>query len=111
MNEKVVPMKGDIIPPETEQTMAPWHAKGFLDEARGLLDERGVEYDTSDGERSMLRAVTAFNALTGKGLTEHEGWLFMTTLKLARCAQNKYHRDSHVDAAAYAALAGESAAR
>lgn len=82
----------------------------FLLEALATIDQRAQQRDTV-AERSMARTVSAFNGLTGRDLTEEEGWLFMATLKLARASGGRtYRRDDYVDAAAYIALLGERAA-
>jgi len=52
-----------------------------------------------------------FNTLTGVGLTDEQGWLFMVCLKMVRAQQGRYRADSYEDGAAYFALAGESAAQ
>jgi hypothetical protein len=90
---------------------APENTPGsLLLEALATIDQRAQQRDTV-AERSMARTVAAFNGLTGRDLTEEEGWLFMATLKLARAAGGRtYHRDDYVDAAAYVALLGERAA-
>jgi hypothetical protein len=81
----------------------------FLERAADLMLERGKEYDSPEGERSMAATVAAFNVLTGNILSEHEGWLFMLLLKLARQAQTPHwHQDSSEDAIAYAALMAEA---
>lgn len=74
------------------------------------IDERAAVRDLPEGERSMARAVAAFNALTGAELTETQGWLFMAVVKAARATAGCEHPDDWTDLAAYAALAGESAA-
>lgn len=89
-------------------------ADGFLLEAADAIDHRAAERDTPEGERSMARATAMFNAWRGPrhgdgALTEHEGWVFMACLKLARPAGGDYRRDDYVDGAAYIALAGECA--
>lgn len=86
-------------------------APNLLDAAAKHMRDRAAAYDKPDGERAMLRTVTAFNALTGSAMTEREGWVFMLALKLARFYQNPSvpHQDSIEDAIAYAALWGESA--
>ena len=73
------------------------------------ISARGKERDQPTGERSMLRTVEAFNALTGASLTEREGWLFMVILKAARSCQGRHNLDDYVDGAAYFMLAGECA--
>ena len=80
----------------------------FLHEAAEVMKERGREYD-AEKERSMSAAVAAFNAITGRALTEAEGRGFMLLLKLVRQRNAKFrHRDSALDAVAYAALMAES---
>ena len=81
----------------------------FLERAADLMLERGQEYDSDEGERSMMQTVAAFNVITGNILSEQEGWLFMLLLKLVRQHQSdEWHRDSSEDAIAYAALMAES---
>lgn len=68
----------------------------------------------------MARAVAMFNelvgssgdaALLGPGMSELDGWRFMVCLKLARSINGKFNADDYDDMAAYAALAGECAAK
>lgn len=81
----------------------------FLERAADLMLERGQEYDSETGERSMAQTVAAFNVITGNILSEQEGWLFMLLLKLVRQHQSdEWHQDSSEDAIAYAALMAES---
>lgn len=81
----------------------------FLERAADLMLERGQEYDSPDGERSMKATVAAFNVITGNILSEQEGWLFMLILKLTRQHQCEgWHQDSSEDAIAYAALMAEA---
>jgi hypothetical protein len=81
----------------------------FLTAATSLMDARGKEYDSPEGERSMGKAVTALNALTGRDLSEAEGWLLMSLIKRARqYATPKYHADSAEDGVAYASLEAEA---
>jgi hypothetical protein len=73
------------------------------------MDDRATTYDSSEGERSMEKTVTAFNVITGNSLTEAEGWLLMLLLKTVRNNQRgEPHQDSLEDAVAYAALYAES---
>jgi len=84
-------------------------AHEFLGKAQALMEERGKQYDAQDGERSMWRTVEAFNAITGRNLTEAEGWLLLQILKDVRQWQNtSYHADSAEDCVAYAALKAEA---
>lgn len=85
-------------------------ASDICQQAIETMKERGKTYDKPNGdERSILKTVTAFNALTGHELTEEQGWQFMTILKLARSQQGEYKADNYLDGTAYFALAGECA--
>lgn len=86
-------------------------AAGILRTAAEVIEQRGQLRDKPDGERSMARAVAAFNALTGKNLSELEGWLFMSVLKMARATAGKPHLDDWTDLAGYAALGAECVER
>lgn len=84
-------------------------AESFLHEAADLMAERGKQYDQPGGERSMGKAVAALNAITGRDLTEAEGWLLMSLVKRVRQHSGAgYHKDSAEDAVAYAALEAEA---
>ncbi|ASN67968.1 hypothetical protein 9F7_86 [uncultured Caudovirales phage] len=84
----------------------------FLQAAIDVQAERGKQYDAPDGTRSMVKTVQAFNAITGRDLTEAEGWLLMQIVKDVRQWQNpdKYHEDSALDGVAYASLKAEALA-
>jgi hypothetical protein len=86
----------------------------FLDEAKRIQEERGAIYDStgSTKERSMGKTVTAFNAITGKDLTEAEGWLLLQLLKDARQWANPtvFHLDSATDGVSYSSLKAEALA-
>lgn len=86
-------------------------AGSILNTAANHLQERASTYDQLQGERSIHKTVTMFNILTGAGLTDEQGWLFMTCLKMVRAQQGRYRADSYEDGAAYFALAGESASK
>jgi len=87
-------------------------AAEMLGRAAALLHERGQSYDKPQGERSMARTVSAFNAITGRDLTEAEGWLFMQQLKQVRLfTRSGYHADSAEVNIAYAALMAEAKER
>lgn len=90
----------------------PESAVEFLNQASSLLTERGKQYDQEGGERSMGKTVSAFNAITGKDLSEPEGWLLLQILKDVRQWQHPgFHRDSAEDSVAYSALKSEALAR
>ena len=87
------------------------NAQEFLLNGLEIMDQRGKTYDSDSGERSMGKTVEAFNAITGVGLTEAEGWLLLEILKNVRQWTNKgYHHDSAVDGVAYSALKAEALA-
>ena len=86
-------------------------AGNILQTAAKHMEDRAATYDQQGGERSIHKTVTMFNILTGAGLTDEQGWLFMTCLKMVRAQQGRYRADSYEDGAAYFALAGESAAQ
>ena len=85
-------------------------ASEFLNKAAELMKQRGQQYDKQEGERSMGKAVAAFNLITGQSLSEAEGWLLLQILKDVRQWQvpDGYHADSAEDCVAYAALKAEA---
>lgn len=84
-------------------------ALGAMKEAADTIGQRGKDYDKPEGERSMAATIAAFNAIVGSGLKESDGWLFMLILKQVRQYQTPgFHKDSAIDAIAYAALLAES---
>ena len=84
-------------------------APDLLNKAAAIMEERGKQYDKPEGERSMAATVAAFNNITGHQLSEADGWLMMTILKLVRLKQRPgFHQDSAEDAVAYAALLAEA---
>ena len=94
-------------PPTTDNT-----APGFLRRAAEIMEERGKQYDQPGGERSMGKAVQAFNAITGQEITEAMGWLLMECIKNVRQWQRpSFHQDSADDGVAYSALKAEALAR
>ncbi len=84
-------------------------ADKILGEATKTIAQRGVDYDSRGGERSMAHAVKIFNTITSQSMTEAQGWIFMLALKQARMMQGKPKLDTYVDLSAYAALLGECA--
>lgn len=87
----------------------PSAAPALLDQAAKHMRDRAATYDKPEGERSMGKTVQAFNAITGRDLAEHEGWLLMALLKMVRSETSKEpHQDSVEDLIAYGALYGEA---
>lgn len=90
---------------------APTTAPDFLQSALNTLTQRGKDYDKPEGERSAAAVAVAFNAITGKDLTDAEVYLVLQLVKDVRqwqCAD--YHADSALDCVAYAALKAEALA-
>lgn len=102
----------DTPEPELHQPEPGWvkpKAPELLGRAAALMHERGKTYDQPEGERSMGKAVEAFNTITGRNLRESEGWLFMSLLKLVRSeTRSEPHQDSLEDNIAYSALYAEA---
>ncbi|WP_236166360.1 hypothetical protein [Pseudomonas juntendi] len=90
----------------------PKNSTYFLQAAIDVQAGRGKQYDAPGGERSMGRTVQAFNAITGRDLTEAEGWLLLQVLKDVRQWQNpdNFHEDSALDGVAYSSLKAEALA-
>lgn len=86
-------------------------APDFLTDAIKQMKDRAAQRDAPQGERSMATTVATFNALTGKNLSEKEGWEFMVCLKLVRGRQGSFRMDDYVDAAAFASLLGECSSK
>jgi hypothetical protein len=84
-------------------------ANQLLNKAATLMEQRGQQYDQPQGERSMGKAVKAFNAIASTQLTESQGWLLLALLKMVRDNQRELpHQDSIEDLIAYCSLYGES---
>lgn len=84
-------------------------APEILTRSAEIMAERAKQYDSPQGERSMGKAVAAFNAITGQSLSEANGWLLMALLKMVRDnTTDKPHEDSLHDLVAYGALYGEA---
>ena len=70
----------------------------------GSIFQKAVE-----NVRSAAKTAKAFNAITGKDITESEVWLLLQLLKDVRqWSREDYHQDSAEDCIAYAALKAES---
>lgn len=97
---------------EQVATTEPVTAGEFLRSALNTLAQRGKDYDKPEGERSAAAVAVAFNAITGRNLTEAEVWLILQLVKDVRQWQNpgRYHADSALDCVAYAALKAEALA-
>ena len=101
--------KRDEMPVEAISDVMTSNAPSLLTRAAQHISNRGQQYDKPEGERSMGKAVSAFNTITGYDITEAEGWLLMQILKDVRLWQRPgYHADSAEDCIAYAALKAEA---
>lgn len=98
------------LPPVKPYHIPDHNAVAILSEASRCISNRAAERDT-ESERSMAATVAAFNAMFGTSLTEVQGWQFMELLKMSRSRGGAFRLDDFVDGAAYAALAGEAAAK
>ena len=74
-----------------------------------ILNTRGKERDLASGERTIPKAVTAFNSLTGHTLSFEDGWIFMQILKLTRMREGNFKKDDYMDNVGYAVLLAEEA--
>ena len=84
-------------------------ATGLLQQSASIMEERGKQYDQEGGERSMGKAVAAFNIIAGRDLQESEGWLLLQVLKDVRDRTTVTpHEDSLVDCVSYSALKAEA---
>lgn len=84
-------------------------ASEIADSALKHIRERAETYDQPTGERSATKTAKAFNAITGKDITESEVWLLLQLLKDVRqWSREDYHQDSAEDCIAYASLKAES---
>ena len=91
----------------TEPTDTPTRVL-LLEEAAALTaGDRNKAYGPP--VENMQHIADIFNAITGHQLTARDVPLFHVATKLARLYHNPTHRDSHVDCAAYAAIAYECA--
>lgn len=110
LNHLTTALQEEVIMSNPQQTTI----GNILNEINETINQRGKERDLDEGERSMTKAVNAFNDLFGNAVTdrgymeETEGWLFMLLLKLARHSSGNYNRDDLFDACAYTILALES---
>lgn len=83
----------------------------LLEAAAQHQRDRAATYDSPTGERSMGKTVQAFNIITGKSLSEADGWLLVQILKDVRDQANGPHVDSLEDCIAYASLKAEARLR
>lgn len=107
------PMKETLNGAEAaRQKMKARNANEIADSALIHIKNRASAYDQQDGERSAAKTAKAFNAITGKNITESEVWLILQLLKDVRqWSREDYHQDSAEDCIAYAALKAESLER
>lgn len=110
-SEEYKKMAAVYVPPSTVliDFSKPRNANQIADAALSHIKDRASIYDSPEGERSALRTAKAFQAITGKHLTEAEVFLILQILKDVRQWQKQdYHQDSAEDAIAYAVLKAEA---
>ena len=73
-----------------------------------ITSKRASEY--GDAHEAHTRIAIIWSAILGYQIASWQVALMMTALKLARLARSPQHRDSWIDAAAYAASGAELAA-
>ena len=113
--EPYTPQPGEFLecnpaaPAYPEKPVPQPKAAELLGRAAMHMHDRASTYDEPAGERSMGKTVAAFNAVTGRDLSESEGWLLMALLKAVRSqTRAEPHQDSLEDMIAYAALYAEA---
>lgn len=110
-SEEYKKMAAVYVPPSTDliDFSKPRNANQIADAALTHIKNRASTYDSPEGERSALKTARAFQAITGKHLTEAEVFLILQILKDVRQWQkHDYHQDSAEDAIAYAVLKAEA---
>ena len=97
--------------PEAPRVYSP--AVQLLQQAVSVNLEHETDRDLEGHERAMRKTVAAFNALTGHELTERDGNIFMTLVKMGRDQQRvilglPVNADDFIDGVNYLAFAGEA---
>lgn len=76
--------------------------KRIDDKVEEMKAKEAKQYDNEEKEISMGKCVEAFNIITGKDLTESEGWLLLQLLKDVRqWSKESYHEDSTLNKARF----------
>lgn len=106
-----------VPPSRPEPIQAPPTAAEVLRRAADLIEQRAVQRDREDGEKSAGATAEAFNAIhseavraNGGRLTDVHIWHVLELVKMRRAAYGVYVPDDYEDKTAYAALAAEAAA-
>ena len=90
---------------ESETYPSPKTSIDYLNEAKAVQEQRGVDYDTKGGERSFAATAKAYNAITGGNLKGSDITLILQCLKDVRqYAKPGVHEDSLLDKVSYASL-------
>lgn len=106
---KIIKEAPEAEEPRMDRSDETTPAVRILQTAANHMRDRAATYDKPEGERSMGKTVEAFNAVTGRDLSESEGWLLLQILKDVRLFQRPgYHADSAEDCVAYAAMKAEA---
>lgn len=83
-----------------------YSAKGILDEAKDILDERGLDY--GHPAVNIKRIAELWASYFGREIDPLDVCICMGLVKISRLVETP-KRDSFVDACSYLALAGEMA--
>ena len=83
-----------------------YSAKGILDEAKDILDERGLDY--GHPAVNIKRIAQLWSSYFGREIDPLDVCICMALVKISRIVETP-KRDSFVDLVSYAALAGEMA--
>jgi hypothetical protein len=79
--------------------------KQVLNEAEGLISERGQDYGGIEDNFSNIAII--FTAMTGKQFTAHDVAMVLAAVKIARMRQSPGKADNYLDAINYVAFAHE----
>lgn len=86
---------------------APTQMRKIFEEASDIMSQRNIQY--GDYRTSFSHASALASIYTQKNFDAYEICMVMFSVKMARIAKDKHHRDSWVDAMNYLAMAQELA--
>jgi len=82
-------------------------ANDILDEAKGLILDRGADYGTP--AINHLRIARLWSSYLDVQIEPNQVAICMALVKIARIQESPHHEDSYKDCAAYIAIAGQIA--
>lgn len=80
-------------------------ASDILQESKDTIIDRGLNYGTP--ALNHLRIAQLWSAYLERKIEPHEVAICMLLVKVSRLQETPSHTDSYIDAASYAAIAGE----